>query len=93
MLDGLHGLFSELDKKDTEFYLNNISNKKNLESKLFEIVKNEKYLLLRDYDEREKILGEYGEKKKGLIYGGLKCIQDHGLIYTIKWSLKKYLFK
>ena len=93
LLDGLHGLFSELDKKDTEFYLNNISNKKNLESKLFEIVKNEKYLLLRDYDEREKILGEYGEKKKGLIYGGLKCIQDHGLIYTIKWSLKKYLFK
>ena len=93
LLDGLHRLFSELDKKDAEFYLNNISSKKNMESKLFEIIKNEKYLLLKDYDEREKMLGEYGEKKKGLIYGGIKCIQDHGLIYTIKWAFKKYLSK
>lgn len=90
LLEELHTFFLELKTNDVMFYLNNISKEKNVESKVFQTVKNDQYMKLRHYEERDAILG-IDENKRGLIYRGMKCIQDHGFIYTVKWSLRKYI--
>ena len=85
----------KIDKNDLQFYLDNLSQNKEVEKGFVASLMSENYLKLKEYDERYDVMRKYSRvfnkdgEKRNIIKGGLKCVQEHGLKYTISWALEK----
>ena len=94
LLNKLHIFWKKIDKNDLQFYLDNLSQNKEVEKGFVASLMSENYLKLKEYDERyvmrkySRVFNKDGEKRN-IIKGGLKCVQEHGLKYTISWALEK----
>ena len=95
LLNKLHIFWKKIDKNDLQFYLDNLSQNKEVEKGFVASLMSENYLKLKEYDERYDVMRKYSRvfnkdgEKRNIIKGGLKCIQEHGLKYTISWALEK----
>lgn len=99
LLNEFHVFFKKLNKVDLGFYLNNVSANKEIEQGLVAALVSENYLQLKEYELRYSMMKKYARVFNGntgnrnIIKGGLKCIQEHGLKYTISWAAEKYSLK
>ncbi|MEI3351069.1 MAG: glycosyltransferase family A protein [Clostridium sp.] len=95
LLNKLHIFWKKIDKNDLQFYLDNLSQNKEVEKGFVASLMSENYLKLKEYDERYDVMRKYSRvfnkdgEKRNIIKGGLKCVQEHGLKYTISWALEK----
>ena len=95
LLNKLHIFWKNIDKNDLQFYLDNLSQNKEVEKGFVASLMSENYLKLKEYDERYDVMRKYSRvfnkdgEKRNIIKGGLKCVQEHGLKYTISWALEK----
>lgn len=95
LLNKLHIFWKKIDKNDLQFYLDNLSQNKEVEKGFVASLMSENYLKLKEYDERYGVMRKYSRvfnkdgEKRNIIKGGLKCVQEHGLKYTISWALEK----
>ena len=95
LLNKLHIFWKKIDKNDLQFYLDNLSQNKEVEKGFVASLMSENYLKLKEYDERYDVMRKYSRvfnkdgEKINIIKGGLKCVQEHGLKYTISWALEK----
>ena len=95
LLNKLHIFWKKIDKNDLQFYLDNLSQNKEVEKGFVASLMRENYLKLKEYDERYDVMRKYSRvfnkdgEKRNIIKGGLKCVQEHGLKYTISWALEK----
>lgn len=92
LLNKLHIFWKKIDKNDLQFYLDNLSQNKEVEKGFVASLMSENYLKLKEYDERYDVMRKYSRvfnkdgEKRNIIKGGLKCVQEHGLKYTISWA-------
>lgn len=103
LLDGLHELYQTFSKEDINYYLYNISPNCRRERGFINCVCSDEYITLSDYYERERIMEKYSEEKltqspntsgkKNIIRGGIQCVCDHGVSYTLIWMFRKYLLR
>lgn len=103
LLTGLHTIFKRFTKEEVDFYLNTCSGNKAKESGLISYLAGENYLDLEDYEMRDEIIEKNSIKKScteaqanqknSLLKGGIQCVSEHGISYTIIWMIRKYLFK
>lgn len=95
LLNKLHIFWKKIDKNDLQFYLDNLSQNKEVEKGFVASLMSENYLKLKEYDERYDVMRKYSRvfnkdgEKRNIIKGGLKCVQEHGLKYTISRALEK----
>ena len=95
LLNKLHIFWKKIDKNDLQFYLDNLSQNKEVEKGFVASLMSENYLKLKEYDERYDVMRKYSRvfnkdgEKRNIIKGGLKCVQEHGLKYTISWAIEK----
>ena len=95
LLNKLHIFWKKIDKNDLQFYLDNLSQNIEVEKGFVASLMSENYLKLKEYDERYDVMRKYSRvfnkdgEKRNIIKGGLKCVQEHGLKYTISWALEK----
>ena len=95
LLNKLHIFWKKIDKNDLQFYLDNLSQNKEVEKGFVASLMSENYLKLKEYDERYDVMRKYSRvfnkdgEKRNIIKGGLKYVQEHGLKYTISWALEK----
>ena len=95
LLNKLHIFWKKIDKNDLQFYSDNLSQNKEVEKGFVASLMSENYLKLKEYDERYDVMRKYSRvfnkdgEKRNIIKGGLKCVQEHGLKYTISWALEK----
>ena len=95
LLNRLHIFWKKIDKNDLQFYLDNLSQNKEVEKGFVASLMSENYLKLKEYEERYDVMRKYSRvfnkdgEKRNIIKGGLKCVQEHGLKYTISWALEK----
>ena len=98
LLKGLHTFFKTISDEEIDYYLQTISSNKNRERGFITLLKGKEYLKLQDYFDREKEINEAAKiclevnTKHSVIRGGLQCICDHGISYTIIYMIRKYLF-
>lgn len=106
LLKGLHEIFKLFSTEEIRFYLNEYSTNKEQELGYITCLTGPDYLRLADYITRDDIIKENllptseadptedeNNPKRNLIKGGLQCISDHGISYTIIWIVRKYFFK
>lgn len=63
---------------------------------LLECLRGDTYLQLTNYDDRNNLYrywSIHGGKKKNIISGGIQCIKDSGLKYTLKLLVKKSVIR
>lgn len=95
LLNELHTFFEKINKKDLQFYLDNLSSNRELEKGFVASLLSKNYLKLKEYDERYAMMEKYSRvfnkdgEKRNIVKGGMKCVQEHGLKYTILWALEK----
>ena len=97
LLDELHVLYQTFSEKDIEFYLSHVSPDRRRESGFIYCVRSDEYQKLSDYRIREYAIEEHAvmetAPKKNLIVGGVRCILDHGIVYTLAYLPMRLLGK
>lgn len=103
LLNGFHDLYKTFRKEDISYYLTYISPNKEKDSGFINCLCSDEYKNLADYIERERIIKKYGaagtglymniKKRRNIVKGGIQCICDHGISYTLIWMCRKYLFR
>ena len=90
-----HTILLKVNSDDIKYYLNYISYNKDKDSKFISDLIGPNYMVLDDYIKRENQseMNQYETKKKNLIKGGLQCICDHGISYTVIYTFRKYILK
>ena len=99
LLEGLHKLFAKIPEEmisvySGEFQLEQIEKDKRMG--LLECLRGDTYLQLTNYDDRNNLYrywSIHGGKKKNIISGGIQCIKDSGLKYTLKLLVKKIRYQ
>ncbi len=92
LLEGLHKIYQNLKETDLNYYLEQLSSDKAYESGFIACILGDDYLALSDYMTRDDVIRRYARwrnKKYNIVRGGIQCIQDHGLSYTILLALRK----
>lgn len=89
LLEELHKLYQTFPQKDISYYLNNISKNRKKEKRFIDALCGKEYGELADYRTREKIIEKRIKGKKNIIRGGIQCICDHGLSYTLVLMCRK----
>lgn len=89
LLEELHKLYQTFPQKDISYYLNNISKNRKKEKRFIAALCGKEYGELADYRTREKIIEKRIKGKKNIIRGGIQCICDHGLSYTLVLMCRK----
>lgn len=89
LLEELHKLYQTFPQKDISYYLNNISKNRKKEKRFIDALCGKKYGELADYRTREKLIEKRIKGKKNIIRGGIQCICDHGLSYTLVLMCRK----
>lgn len=90
LLEELHKLYQTFPQKDISYYLNNISKNRKKEKRFIDALCGKEYGELADYRTREKIIEKRINGKKNIIRGGIQCICDHGLSYTLVLMCRKF---
>lgn len=99
LLNGLHEIFQSFTEEELNFYLSSCSENEEKERRFIACLAGKNYLDLKDYEHRDNIIEAESTYKaaayqnKNLIQGGVQCICDHGISYTIVWIIRKYLLK
>jgi glycosyltransferase involved in cell wall biosynthesis len=97
LLDELHVLYQTLSEKDIAFYLSHVSTDRRRESGFIYCVRSEEYQKLSEYRIREYAIEKHAmtenAPKKNLIVGGVQCIMDHGIVYTLAYLPMRLLGK
>lgn len=101
LLYGLHSLYQKFTENDISYYLSHISPLAERERGFISCLRGENYLKLKDYDQREATIvscsvsecpdSENNADKKRLFQGGIRCICEHGISYTVIWMFRKYV--
>ncbi len=92
LLEGLHKIYQNLKETDLNYYLEQLSSDKAYESGFIACILGNDYLALSDYMTRDDVIRRYARwrnKKYNIVRGGIQCILDHGLSYTILLALRK----
>lgn len=89
LLEELHKLYQTFPQKDISYYLTNISKNRKKEKRFIDALCGKEYGELADYRIREKIIEKRIKGKKNIIRGGIQCICDHGLSYTLVLMCRK----
>lgn len=98
LLEGLHVFYQKFSKADIEYYLQNISKNRDYEKGFIESLIGDGYSALREYETRDRFISENANRaatpeRKNLIKRGIQCSCEHGISYTIIWTIRKYLLK
>lgn len=100
LLEGLHEVFQTFTQEEIKDYLDTCSPDKGREYGFIVCMTGKNYLDLENYENRDRIMTQnyipwtsYDAAKRNLLQGGIQCVREHGLIYTFKWCIKKYLIK
>lgn len=99
LLKGLHKIYLEIPEEMVNSHCNHIwedIDNINKEKGLINFLKTEKYNQLIDYIDRQNIYRYWilnNGKKKNVISGGIQCIKDSGLKYTINLLLRKIFYQ
>lgn len=91
LLNGLHKIYKNFTQEEINTYLNQRSLAKIKEGGFILAMASEDYLKLADYEMRDGVIKKYSKpfQKKNLVKGGIQCMLDHGVVYTMKYTLKK----
>ena len=92
LLEGLHDVFVMLEKEVIDIFLDEVSDEPKLHKGLIRFLRGNGYLQLADYRTRQNYYYEWKmreERKYGIVFSGLKCIQQNGFMYTINLFLRK----
>ena len=90
LLEELHKLYQTFPQKDISYYLTNISKNRKKEKRFIDALCGKEYGNLADYRIREKVIEKHVSGKKNIIKGGIQCICDHGLSYTLVLMCRKF---
>lgn len=90
LLEELHELYQTFPQKDISYYLTNISKNKKKEKRFIDALCGKEYGNLADYRVRKKAIEKHVNGKKNIIKGGIQCICDHGLSYTLVLMCRKF---
>ena len=90
LLEELHELYQTFPQKDISYYLINISKNKKKEKRFIDALCGKEYGNLADYRVRKKAIEKHANGKKNIIKGGIQCICDHGLSYTLVLMCRKF---
>ena len=99
LLDGLHEVFMYMPDEMVLSYIKNYNMdlvEKNKRIGLIECLRSNTYYPLADYAERKNLYRYWslnGGKKKTIISGGIQCLKDSGIRYTVKLLLKKIFYQ
>ena len=103
LLEGLHSIFVSFPKNEIDYYLDRVSGNRDWERGLISTLAGARYLELADYEDRDQVIWEsfrremqrHGKPtgKKNIISGGIQCVCDHGLSYTLIWAFRKYILR
>lgn len=93
LLSGLHEIYKKFTQEEINAYLNQRSSDKVKEGGFILAITSKDYLKLADYEMRDEVIKKYSKPfcKKNLVKGGIQCMLDHGGIYTMKYTLKKFM--
>lgn len=93
LLSGLHEIYKKFTQEEINAYLNQRSLDKVKEGGFILAITSKDYLRLADYEMRNEVIKKYSKPfcKKNLVKGGVQCMLDHGVIYTMKYTLKKFM--
>jgi len=99
LLEGLHKLFAKIPEEMISVYSGEFQLEQSEKDKrmgLLECLRGDTYLQLTNYDDRNNLYrywSIHGGKKKNIISGGVQCIKDSGLKYTLKLLVKKIRYQ
>ena len=99
LLEGLHKLFAKIPEEMISVYSGEFQLEQSEKDKrmgLLECLRGDTYLQLTNYDDRNNLYrywSIHGGKKKNIISGGIQCIKDSGLKYTLKLLVKKIRYQ
>ncbi len=98
LLNGLHKVFLNIPDEIIDSYNKNFSDGKGRNEKigLIQCMRENNYNQLVDYENRKNIYrywSIHGGKKKNIVSGGIQCMKDSGLRYTLKLILRKVLYQ
>lgn len=98
LLQGLHEIFAEMSTDDIKYYLENMSTDRSYDEGFIKCLMSSRYDELFEYRTRWNVVCENlrymidnPDKKRSIAGGGIQCIKDHGVIYTIRLFFKKIL--
>lgn len=95
LLEGLHRVYDKIPREMADAFCQCSSlpaEEKNRNRGLIQCLREGDYHGLTYYEDRENLYrywSIHGEKKKGIIRGGIQCIKDSGLKYTVKLFFRK----
>ena len=95
LLEGLHRVYDKIPREMVDAFCQCSSlpaEEKNRNRGLIQCLREGDYHGLTYYEDRENLYrywSIHGEKKKGIIRGGIQCIKDSGLKYTVKLFFRK----
>lgn len=93
LLEGLHGLFEKLpEEMVSAFSPSGDQEERNKKLGFLHCLRSGDYSALTYYDERRNLYrywSLHGGRKKNIVSGGIQCIRDSGLKYTLKLLFRK----
>lgn len=99
LLDGLHKIFSSIPDEMISSYSVDFKSEQKEKYKrigLIECLRGNSYRQLALYDDRRNLYRYWsinGSRKKNIVSGGIQCIKDSGLKYTVKLLFKKIFYQ
>lgn len=99
LLEGLHKIFSSISDEMISAYSADFKLEQKEKYKrigLIECLKGSSYRQLACYDDRQNLYRYWsinGSRKKNIVSGGIQCIKDSGLRYTVKLLFKKIFYQ
>ena len=99
LLEGLHKIFAKIPEEMISAYSGEFQLEQSEKDKrmgLLECLRGDTYLQLTNYEDRNNLYrywSIHGGKKKNIISGGIQCIKDSGVKYTLKLLVKKIRYQ
>ena len=99
LLEGLHKIFVKIPEEMISTYSDEFQSEQNEKDKrmgFLECLRGDTYLQLINYEDRNNLYrywSIHGGKKKNIISGGIQCIKDSGIKYTLKLLVKKIRYQ
>lgn len=94
MLKGLHEIYQKFDEDALSSYLHSMSLDRDYETGFVKCIVSDEYAKLGDYATRKRVIEQFAEvetekEKHNIMYGGVRCMCDHGVSYTFFLALRK----
>ena len=95
LLEGLHEVYQTFDEEILSAYLESISPDRYYETGFVKCIQSDEYEKLGDYLVRNQVIDQFARmadeanKKHNIVLGGVQCMCDHGVSYTMLLALRK----